>query len=269
MEKNNIYGAIREKVEEWIWYDEHAPKSNYLEHVEEHEEYRRWHDRDCALTGGNLNADTMFSLWLPLRHTIVRINDWETIKSVGNIYSKYDFLRELIKGDNVEKLLPAEKSIVSKLSTLFELGMGRENVFLLPERWLNSARGIKPYYDYVPKFLRECFPGGEFAHCWGSREVFEKWIRQEHFQVFFDGDIAPENLRDLSGAGAIDISLPSEGAEPMERMLDRYIHVLQERRKYFSTEEIEQAHEWEKMMYADRRRRDLRRNEGNYALCNR
>lgn len=40
-----------------------------------HDEYRRWHDRDCALTGGNLYADTMFILWRPLANTIIRLND--------------------------------------------------------------------------------------------------------------------------------------------------------------------------------------------------
>lgn len=236
MEKNKIYKPIREKITEWLWYDEHAPKSNYKEHSEEHDEYRRQHDRDCVLTGGNLYADTIFSLWLPLRHTIIRINDREAINTMGNINSKYVFLRELIKGDNLEKLLPAELPIVSKLSTLFALGLGRENVFILPERWLNSARGIK-YKDYVPKFLLECFPGGEFARCWKDKDALIKWVRKEHIECFFDGDIVPENLRDLSGAGDIDISLPPEGIGPMEKMLERYIEILQERKKYFGAEE--------------------------------
>lgn len=234
MEKNSIYKPIREKIEEWIRYDEHAPKSNYREHPEEHDEYRRRHDRDCVLTDGNLHADTIFSLWLPLRHTIVRINDREAINAVGNIRSKYAFLRGLAKGDNLERLLPAELPIVSKLSTLFALGLGRENVFILPERWLNSARGIK-YHDYVPKFLMECFPGGEFARCFKDKDALVRWVQEEHLECFFDGDIVPENLKDLSGAGDIDISLPPEGIEAMERMLERYIEILQERKKYFDS----------------------------------
>lgn len=142
MEKNDIYKPIREKIEGWLRYDEHAPKSDYRKHRKEHDEYRRRHDRDCVLTDGNLNADTLFSLWLPLRHTIARIHDGETIRAVGKIHSKYDFLRELVKGDNLERMLPAELSIVSKLSILFEFGLGRENVFILLERWLNSARAF-------------------------------------------------------------------------------------------------------------------------------
>lgn len=236
MEQNKIYEPIRKKAEEWIWYDEHEPKSGYRENVAEHDEFRRKHDRDCVLTGGNLYADTIFSLWLPLRHTIVRINDREEIRKVGNMNSKYDFLRELVKGDNMERLLPTDEPATLKLSTLFEFGMGRENVFILPERWLNSARGMKPYYDYVPKFLKACFPGGEFARCWDGEEAFAEWIVRERFQMFFDGDIARENIMDLSGTGDIDVSLPPDGIEPMERMLDNYIEVLKERRRYFSEE---------------------------------
>ena len=35
------------------------------------DEFRRTHDLDCILTGGNLFADLIFSPWLPLRYTPV------------------------------------------------------------------------------------------------------------------------------------------------------------------------------------------------------
>ena len=187
MSKKDNYKPIRSKIEEWIRYDDHKPAGEYYDNVEAHDEYRRWHDRDCVLTGGCLEADTMFSLWLPLRHTIVRINDMEVIRQVGNIYRKYDFLRELIKGNNLQKLLPASMPITVKLSTLFALGMGRENVLILPDRQLNSLRGKKPYWDYVPAFLQASFPEAKFASYWGSPQEHLEWIRREHFQVFFDG----------------------------------------------------------------------------------
>lgn len=124
------------------------------------------------LTRGELKADTLFSLWTPLKQTILRLNDKETIRTVGNIYSKYDFLREFIKGDNIEKLLSANESAVQHLSVLFRLGMGRGNVFILPDRQLSSARAKKPYYDYVLVFLLEAFPGGAFADYWDSPEDY-------------------------------------------------------------------------------------------------
>lgn len=229
----NIYESIRRKVEEWLWYDENQPEGNYFANVEEHDRFRSLHDRDCVLTGGELRADTLFSLWMPLRHTITRLNDRGTILSVGDISKKYVFLREFIKGDNMEKLLPEAESIVRKLSELFELGMGRENVFLLPERQLNCARARKPYYDYVPVMLLEAFSGGAFSEYWNSPEAYRQWIEEEHMEVFFDGDVSPEHIKDLSGSGDIHISLAPEGVAPMERMLDNYIAVLKERKKYY------------------------------------
>lgn len=251
MNQKKIYEPIRKKIEEWIRYDDHKPAGEYSDNEEEHDEYRRWHDRDCVLAGGDLRADTMFSLWLPLRHTIVRINDAEIIQAVGDIYSKYDFLRDLIKGDNLEKLLPEHMSITAKLSVLFELGMGRENVFILPDRQLNPLRGRKPYWDYIPAFLLASFPGGEFAHYWNSPKAHLEWIEREHFQVFFDGDIIPENIKDLSGAGDVRNSLAPEGVQAMEHMLDRYISILQERRNYFIEDELSCAAEIDEVLRMD------------------
>ncbi|MCM1084163.1 MAG: hypothetical protein NC428_11900 [Clostridium sp.] len=234
MNQNTVYEPIRKKMQEWIWYDDNEPKGNYFANKKEHDEFRSLHDRDCVLTGGELKADTLFSLWLPLRHTIVRMNDAEKIKAVGNINRKCDFLRELIKGDNLEKLLPEKEEVVKKLSILFELGLCRENVFLLPDRQLNCARARKPYYDYVPVFLLESFPGGAFAHYWNSPEEHLQWIEKEHLEMFFDGEVSPDTIKDLSGSGNVRISLAPEGIDAMECMLDNYSNVLRERKKYFS-----------------------------------
>lgn len=258
MNQEKLYEPIRKKIEEWIRYDDHKPAGEYNDNKEEHDEYRRWHDRDCVLAGGDLRADTMFSLWLPLRNTIVRINDAEIIQAVGDIYSKYDFLRDLMKGDNLEKLLPEDMPITAKLSALFELGMGRENVFMLPDRQLNPLRGGKPYWDYIPAFLLASFPGGEFAHYWSSPKERLEWIEREHFQVFFDGDIVPENIKDLSGAGDVRVSLAPEGIQPMEQMLDNYISILQERRKYFTEEQLAGVAEIDEILCLDGKIQEFR-----------
>ncbi len=232
----HIYGPIMEKVREWIWYDDHQPKSNYFANREEHDAFRGQYDRDCALTGGELKADTLFSLWLPLRHTITRLNDKEKIRSVGNISRKYDFLRELIKGDNMEKLLPINNPLVQHLSLLFGFGMCRGNVFILPDRQLNCARAQKPYWDYVPVFLLESFPGGKFAHYWDGPEDYLQWIHREHLEMFFEGEISPEHIRDLSGAGDVRVSLAPDGVDAMDRMLNNYVYVLMKREKIYREE---------------------------------
>ena len=238
---DKIYESIRKKIVEWNQYDTNKPTSDYWENQEEQDEYRRWNDRDCVLTGGNLYADTMFSLWTPLRATIERLHTPDEIAAVGNIKSKYAFIREVLKGNNLEKMLPETESIVQKLSQLFELGMGRENVFLLPDRNLNPARARRPFCDYIPVFLLECFPGGEFADAWNNTEEYVSWVKKENLHVFFDGDIMPENIRDLAGSGDIRMTQAPTGVAPMEKMIEQYINILQERRKCFTKEELQEA----------------------------
>lgn len=231
--KNDVYEPIKRKIREWIEYDENAPKVAYSENPELHDDYRKAHDRDCILTGGNLYADTLFSLWLPLRNTIRCLNDEQSISAVGNIYDKISFVRALMRDDNLEKLLPEDKSVVTKLSTLFELGMRRENVMILPDRRLNPARAQKPYWDYVPVFLLESFPGGGFASYWNGLDDYIEWIRTERLEMLFGGEPVAKNIKDLAGTGDLRITIPNNGFEGMERLLDNYLQVLRERQKYF------------------------------------
>lgn len=96
------------------------------------------------------------------------------------------------------------------------------SVFLLLERQLNCARAWKPYYDYVPVMLLEAFHGGAFSAYWSSPEAYLQWIHEEHMEMFFDGSVPREHVRDFSGSGDVHISLAPEGVEAMERMLDNY-----------------------------------------------
>ncbi len=253
MSKKDNYKPIRSKIEEWIRYDDHKPAGEYYDNVEAHDEYRRWHDRDCVLTGGCLEADTMFSLWLPLRHTIVRINDMEVIRQVGNIYRKYDFLRELIKGNNLQKLLPASMPISVKLSTLFALGMGRENVLILPDRQLNSLRGKNLIGIMCRLFCRRLSRKESLPLIGAVHRSIWNGSGGSIFRYFLTGDIALENIRDLSGSGDVKYSLAPEGVDGMERMLDHYIRILRERRKYFTEEELTAAGGMDVMFCKDKR----------------
>lgn len=131
----------------------------YYDNVEAHEEYRRWHDRDCVLTGGCLEADTMFSLWLPLRHTIVRINDMEVIRQVGNIYSKYDFLRELIGGNNLQKLLPGIYADYSKTKHIICAWHGKRECIYTPGQTVKFPAGKKSLLGLCSGFFAGIFPG--------------------------------------------------------------------------------------------------------------
>jgi hypothetical protein len=252
MTEQNIYEPIIRELEYWKDYhmrdsERRAEKSQGDKTVCSDDEFRAANDRDCILTGGNLNADTIFSLWLPLRHTIARINHNEAISEVGNINDKKSFVCALLEGDNLKKLLPEELSIVRTLSELFTYGMERENVMLLPKRYfyhegskksLNSARGGKPYWDYVPRFLYEMLEGGDFADAVGNDdEVCRTWIKEQNMTMFFkDGILDREHIIDLAGSGNVMVSLApkgssyEEGLGLQENMLWNYIEVLKLRK---------------------------------------
>ena len=237
----NVYEPIRKKIKEWLYYEINEPKVWYRGNEKLFDAFRSCNDRDCVLTGGNFYADTIFSLWTPLKNTIIRINSEEEIAMVGNINSKYKFLPELEKGNNLEKLLPENMPITQKLSKLFELGLRVENAFILPDRKLNCSRAKLPYRDYMPVFLAEAFPGGEFAYAWENKEEYISWIKKEKLHVFFDGEISKDNIKDLAESGDIYNGIPDKSVDVMEKMIDNYISILEERRKCFTKEGLEDA----------------------------
>jgi hypothetical protein len=241
-DSNKIYEPIIKELEYW---------EDYHKRDEESDEFRAANDRDCILTGGNLNADTIFSLWLPLRHTIARINSEEKISEIVGMsivgMKKEAYVRALLWEDNLEKLLPKELSIVRTLSELFVYGMERENVMILPKRYfyyngkeesLNFTRGGKPYWDYIPHFLYELFEGGDFADAVGNDdEACRTWIREQNMTMFFkDGILDREHIIDLAGSGSVKNSLAPKGNSYeeslalQEKKLRNYIDILKIRK---------------------------------------
>ena len=130
---------IQEQIQYWINYTGHG------------DNYRKKNDRDCILTQGNLYADTLISLWLPLRYVIFECNKEKESFDSSEISKKDKKFLESLK-DNLTEYIPDEKAI-EKLNTLFDLGMTRANVIILPYRRWNSIRGGSPYWDYMPHFL--------------------------------------------------------------------------------------------------------------------
>lgn len=230
-----VYRPIIKKLDNWITYMETAPKGiPYNENRELFDEHRKTHDLDCILTGGNLYADTIFSLWTPLKSVIYclgkKSNDVYKalgLKSGDTIYKKIDMLKKI--KENIETVLPKDEPETNLLSRLFDLGQERCNVMILPNRNMNSKRGERPYNDYMPYFLSECFEGGAFASYFENDEDFIKWIQREKLQRFFeDGDIKPEKIKDLNGSG--DVKNPY--TTDIMLYLDNYIKILVDRFDY-------------------------------------
>lgn len=226
MEMQNIYKPIIDKLNAWAYYEENRPKTEYQSDSENHDRFRKENDLDCILRENNLNADTIFSLWLPLRFALVRVSGYDMVeKIVGTrLEQSIKFYRSLANEEKLKQLLPIENETTQLLSQLFELGQQVENTMILPERWMQK-RGGRPYYDYMPYFLYECFDKGNFSEAFESDQVLIQWIEDEYLQHFFDKEICKENIIDLAGTGDIKNGIPRD----LNQTIRSYINILQSR----------------------------------------
>lgn len=195
--------------------------------------YRKTHDFDCILTGGNLFADTIFSLWLPLRYTLdyyasKKWADWKKYetellrpKHMG-LKDCTEFLEDI--GDNMKIFLP-KHTLTKNLIDLFRIGQTRANVMILPYRNWNTARAGKPYWEYMPHFLFDLLNTNDAVFL----AAVTKWVEKERLTVFFEeGIIDKEHIKDLAGTGKVWNHSPSELIVPA--LIENYIAVLEERR---------------------------------------
>lgn len=225
-----VYGPIYKKIISWIEYDENRPKTDYNYEPDKHDKFRAENDLDCVLRGGNLLADTIFSLWLPLRFALVKLNGYSELEEtlgIKKVSNDKDYLERLLVDRNLEKLLPFDNETTRLLSEFYVYGQQYENTMLLPQRWMQK-RGNKPYWDYMPYFLYACFDGGEFYKAFGSKEKLTKWIKENKLEVFFDVEISRDNIRDLAGTGSVKKGIPVD-VSALNEMLRKYIYILQNR----------------------------------------
>ena len=222
---------IKMKIDSWVSYEENKPRTPYAKDWETHNKYRSENDLDCVLLGGDLRADNIFSLWLPLRYSLVEINGYSRLNKIGNINQPIEF-RKVLKGSNLDDLLPPENPLVKSLIELFELGQTKANMMLMPKVGINGKRSDKPYYDYTPYFLFECFEGGDFSEHFKGDDDLKQWIIRESLQPLFEkakGEyvIDKHHLIDLSGTGDIKDGVPAKGKKII--LIKNYISVLRER----------------------------------------
>lgn len=224
---NINYEPVKRKIEAWIWYDENEPEKNK-------DEFRKKYDLDCVLTNGNLHADTIFSLWRPLRFALVRINGYKKLNIYGKVEKEVGFLNQLCKDEVMMELLPADNSIVKNLVKLFDLGQTRANVMILPEgqRKLNTLRNAKPYHDYMPYFLSECFDGGTFSDAFKNM-LFPQWIKEQKLEMFFEEEICKGNIKDLAQTGDIKKGVPDD----LDTLLINYIKIIEKRQSEYKEKE--------------------------------
>lgn len=226
--RKEIYEPILKRLNAEIKYVKYYPKNSYLR-----SEYRSKFDLDCQHLKGDLNADMIFSLWLPLRYVLFSLNGKKMYKLTTDSFTKKN-LTEIYSNliSNIEEFLPYENELVIKLSKFYSLAMGRENVMRLPDRALNSKRGMGPYYDYIPYFLEQSFEGGDFSSSFENNNIiFIEWIKKEKLELLFKENIVDKNnILDLAGSNDLH-SVVNKNNINVNCLLDSYIDVLEKRKE--------------------------------------
>lgn len=214
---------IKEHIQYWINYKGSG------------DDYRRNNDLDCILADGNLYADTLISLWLPMRYVLDKENTQKWRESLQyekeelrrknrNLKSDVNFLSDL--KDNFSEYVPTE-SMQRKIEELFTLGRTRANVIILPYRRWNTIRGTRPYWEYMPHFLYDLLNTDNERFLGAVQE----WIKEQKLCMFFvdEKNLVKENIKELCGSGSIFKHKSDEINVTI--LIDNYIEILQNRSK--------------------------------------
>ena len=190
------------------------------------------------------NADTIFSCWMPLKMVVqslcytysglsyypFKCNKYRDKKSGRNI----DFLNwisEQISNGTFEEKNP---SLYKVLIDFFELASSRANVMELPNREMQKR---SEWYDQMPKFLNECFKGGEFCKFFKNDEELKSWIKSQNLDMFFENDsLTKDNIIPLiSRMKSSEFEWLSSEEELLE-MIKNYNRILEERAARYISE---------------------------------
>lgn len=233
LEDTNVLNPIKKKLKEWCDYNKNSPKCSYQGNEIVHDVYRALNDSDCQLANGNLMADTIFSLWIPLKMSLQCSNAYP-YKLQGN--EVYPFKQDSFiskSGNLINFLTDIEKNLevylpLNEWEELYEfaaLSLTRANVMILPDRKMQS-RG-KLFLDQMPKTLYECFKDGVFSGYFNNEDFrVVNWIKEEKLEFFFNGEIKKENIIPLiESVSANEICWPKDKKD-IDEMLDKFINVL-------------------------------------------
>lgn len=216
------------------------------------DEWRKKYDLDVIWLKGDLKADTIFSVWMPLKMCL-QCSATYPYSFKGN--NCYPYKKDGYKGKqgiinfltdiktHIDTYLPKGEWL--DLYEFAELASTRANVMKLPDRGMQT-RGIKefnfgkwkvtePFFDQMPRTLYECFEGGEFqkrerAYFKNDNEVI-RWVEDEKLTSFFDEKISRETIKPLIGTmKPSQVKWITEKNE-LNKMLGNYIDILKIRKQ--------------------------------------
>ncbi|MFD0672216.1 hypothetical protein [Cohnella sp. GCM10027633] len=162
------------------------------------DDWRRENELDVVWLRGDphdLHADTIFSLWMPLKMCLQCVaGDVFIRKGNRGIPAKtQEHYDDIIA--NINSYLPRADPLVKELYRFAELASTRANVMRLPKRRMQS-RGVY-YFDQMPRTLHECFEGGRFSPYFTNDDGVRDWVTSEKLCMFFAGEITQVNIKPL------------------------------------------------------------------------
>lgn len=209
-------------------------------------EWRRANDLDCIAKGGDLRADTLVSMWTPIKWVLNCLNPDIKVYKTAKGSDPNCYLRKL--RDEYEVYFTSEddekKSLVAKLDRLCQLAELECNFILLPGDGRDNGSGMNPeryclkrddkttyLYDQVPCTLYHVFENDTLGKYFQNEDDVVSWIKREHLDVGFNGDISQENIIPMFENDRNTLALgkiPSNDFE-VDEMLDYCIDLLLKR----------------------------------------
>lgn len=158
------------------------PIINFLNYWMEPSKPRAINDLDCLYFSGDLSADTIFSVWSPLKMVLDNLNPNEKFYN-PNKYGPdpYKYLKKI--RDNIDFYLPRNERMVKELYLFANLAETRANYMLWPSQGPNGQRFF--YYDQMPLTLYNCFPNGDLSRYFDNKITLSEWLIREKLEMFF------------------------------------------------------------------------------------
>lgn len=205
---------------------------NFLNYWMKTTKPRKTNDLDCLYKEGNLDADTIFSFWTPLKFVLDCLNPDEHFYKKDKFGSDpHKFLKKI--KENINTYLPTDEEVVKKLYEFAKLAETKANVMQWPDGKGSKIQTIryKDFYDQMPPLLYNCFSGGSYSYIFNNNNLnLENWIRNQKLQMFFcNNEISQEKIKPLiENIRANEGKWLTDKNEIIE-MLQNYIYILEER----------------------------------------
>lgn len=158
---------------------------------------RESNDLDCLYFSGDLRADTLFSVWTPLKFVLDCLNPCERFYKENKYGSdKHKFLRKIKL--NISRFLPENDELVKELYKFVKFAETRANYFIWPKQGINNWRYDD--FDQVPPMLYKCFTNKDYKSIFDNDDnILKIWIKEEKLNMFFGGknSYTEENIKPL------------------------------------------------------------------------